>query len=198
MDKFLGIRADVGTAQIAGATQLGAITTLPNGHTGLASFDVLSQSHNRIEHDASFTRNDVFFTPEPKINATRVKKLLSFSSDNKYLTPLELAQARHWFIRDSFTNNPSKTLGKLQTDACWRENGLIQLVIGWNEPTGKMRVDWLKQWFLEERLPFNLGWKPSTTGGDIADATNITTQYIYREISINAADPLGPLPLVFQ
>jgi hypothetical protein len=152
--------------------------------------------HNEIEHDASFTRSDLALGSNVAVNTSLISTLLSFSQDSTFLTPADIAAARHLRLKDSFTKNPSVTLKKKQTDACWREGALISLVLGDADGTGKVRVDWLKEWFVKERLPFALGWKPASPAQGIIANVKFTDKYKALEKGLNEKDTVPFRPSV--
>ncbi|KAH8801237.1 Chloroperoxidase [Flagelloscypha sp. PMI_526] len=192
MNDHLGIASDFGLIQVAGAGVRGAISIIDNLGLGLKSFQTLTDSHNQIEHDASFTRDDLALGSNFIINQTLISQLLSFSKDGKILTPTDIAEARQARLKDSFTRNPQVTLEQKQTDACWREGALISLVVG--DEDGNVRVDWLKEWFENERLPFALGWAPASPAHGIIANLKFTNQYKSLAKEFNKEDGL---PLKF-
>jgi len=184
MDEFLGIGSDFGLVQVVGAGFRGAFKTTSSGLV-LESYDVLTESHNNIEHDASFTRTDLGLGGSAAVNATLVEQMLSFSTDKVNLSPQDIAQARHVRIADTFNNNPTFTMEQKQTDALWREAALIRLVVG-DKDTGNVRLDWLRSWFMDEKLPFHLGWQPHKLGGGVVDNIRHTNEFRDMEKEINA------------
>lgn len=148
--------------------------------------DVGCLSHNEIEHDASFTRNDLALGSNSVKNETLINELLSFTKDTQILTPTDIAEARQARLKDSFERNPEVTLEKKQTDACWREGALMSLVLG--DRDGNVRVDWLKEWFLNEKLPFELGWFPAFPAHGVIDNVKFTNKYTDLAKSFNEAD----------
>jgi len=219
MEAHLGIKADFGFLQTLVAGLRNAFVFLPNGEVGMTSLDVLSNSHNAIEHDGSFTRNDAYFDlvaagvdpssmssgeastampPQhnPKQNITQIEWLFSHSKDGVVLTVDDIADARHSRLQDSFSRNPTVTLEKQQTDAMWREGALISLAVG--DASGAVRVDWLREWWENERLPTALGWSPRVPSAGLIDNIHWTNVYMAAEKTRNGNDNGTPeLPLQF-
>ncbi|KAJ7731420.1 Peroxidase, family 2-domain-containing protein [Mycena maculata] len=193
MDSNLGIASDFGLIQVAGATVLGAMSIIDGLGLGLKSFESLTESHNTIEHDASLTRDDTALGSNTDKNQTLIDQLFSYSKDNLTLTPTDIAEARQARIKDSFTRNPNVTLHKLQTDACWREAGLLTMVLG--DQNGNIRLDWAREFLVDEKLPTDLGWSAPSPAHGIIDIEAITQTYTDLGQSLNAAD--GNFPLEF-
>ncbi|KZV87158.1 Cloroperoxidase [Exidia glandulosa HHB12029] len=107
MDQHLGIASDFGLVQVAGAAVRGAFSFLSDGGLGLESFDALTNSHNQIEHDASFTRDDLAFGSNVIKNTTQIESMIAHSEDGVTLTVEQIADARHARLKDSFSRNPS-------------------------------------------------------------------------------------------
>jgi len=187
MDQYLGIKSDFGLLQVAGAAVRGVLTNTPHGF-GLKSFQDLTNSHNVIEHDASFTRDDLNLGSNAVINQTLIDQLVSFSSDGVVLTPDELAAARHARLKDSFSRNPSPVLQKEQTDGCWREESLIRLVVG--DKDGNIPINYLEEWFRNERLPTSLGWSPRSPSAGIIANIFLVNDFENKEKSLNSQDHL--------
>ncbi|KAJ7044861.1 Peroxidase, family 2-domain-containing protein [Mycena alexandri] len=209
MDEYLGIKVDFGFLQTLGAGFRGAFVFLPDFSVGLESYDALTNSHNQIEHDASFTRNDVFFDlvargvdPEsinndaiphmhsPAVNLTLVDFLVGFSKDGQTLTVDDIADARHGRLRSTVALNPTAVLHSKQTGGMWREAGFMSLVLG--NVDGAVRVDWLREWFVNERLPTALGWQKHNAG--LIDVIKYTNTYLQAEKVRNGNNVPGGTP----
>ncbi|KAJ3205696.1 hypothetical protein HDU82_005029 [Entophlyctis luteolus] len=187
MDTGLGIGVDVGTLQIIGALSRGAFDfDLLKGGYYLQSFANLTATHNKIEHDASLTRIDQHFGDAAAINSTLVMAMLAHSSDGSTLTFDEIAAFRHERIKDTYFNNPQHTLNSTQSNAFWRENALIAMVLA---PLGatSVRLDWLESWLLHEKLPFDLGWSPSSPGRTAVEMLVVGGEFEDKEKALNAA-----------
>ncbi|KAJ3172352.1 hypothetical protein HK101_011156 [Irineochytrium annulatum] len=145
-------------------------TKLPNGTAvvSLAQLDV----HGGIEHDASLTRSDTALGDNTAFNETLFEQLLSYSSDGVYITLDELAKFRAAREKHSKAMNPSFSFGPKPQFTAYGEAALLYFSM--KDETDKIRVDWIKVLFREERFPVELGWKPKpmsffTIVGLIAD-----------------------------
>jgi hypothetical protein len=137
---------------------------------GIDSLADLTNSHNELEHDSSFTRDDYYFNKDvATINQTLVNQFLSFSSDGKVLTRMDIARARKARIDDSVARNPQVNHEKKLMDGMFRENSLIQLLLG--EP---VRVDYARIFLSQDKLPYELGWKPRKKNDLLDLATHLS------------------------
>ncbi|KAJ7755887.1 Peroxidase, family 2-domain-containing protein [Mycena metata] len=209
MDNYLGLSMTFDFLQTFGAGVRGAFVLLPDLSIGLESYDALTNSHDKIEHDASFTRNDVFFDlvasgvdpktidnnnipamHNPPVNTTLIDLLVSFSKDGQTLTVDDIADARHARLQSTVAFNPTADLDSEQTGGMWREAGFVSLVLG--DANGTVRVDWLRDWFVNERLPIELGWKKPDAG--LFDIVNWATTYEAAEKVRNGNNVAGGTP----
>ncbi|KAJ7044864.1 Peroxidase, family 2-domain-containing protein [Mycena alexandri] len=209
MNDYLGLSATFDFLQTFGAGVRGAFVLLPGLSIGLESYDALTNSHNKIEHDASFTRSDVFFDlvasgvdpksidnnnippmHNPPVNTTLIDLLVSFSKDGKTLTVDDIADARHARLQSTVAFNPTAVLQSEQTGGLWREAGFVSLVLG--DANGTVRIDWLRDWFVNERLPIELGWKKPNAG--IFDILSYANTYEAAEKVRNGNNVPGGTP----
>ncbi|KAJ3172351.1 hypothetical protein HK101_011155 [Irineochytrium annulatum] len=133
---------------------------LPNG-TEVVSLAQLDK-HNKIEHDASLTRNDISTGDNTHFNSTLFDELLSFSSDGSYITIAELARFRVSREKYSRATDKDFTFGVRQQVTAYGEAALLYESM--RDDSDKIRVDWIKVLFQEERFPVELGWKPRPLG----------------------------------
>jgi hypothetical protein len=111
---------------------------------------------NVIEHDISLTRRDYQqgdnITPQPDL----VQDLLASSSDGgETLTAEDLAALRRRRIATQKEVNPGLLYGPLQHTFACMEIALLLHVFGDGK---KVRCDFARAFFLEERLPVREGW----------------------------------------
>lgn len=64
----------------------------------------------------------------------------------------------------------------------------MSLVAG--DKDGNVRVDWLREWFVNERLPTALGWKPAVPAHGIIDNLKFTDIYKKLAQGLNERDKL--------
>ena len=153
MREAFGFGNSINYFQVVGATV--------NGREGFHDFGFgikkLSDlgTHNQLEHDASFSRDDYFFHHDPNTrNDTLVDQLVSFSRDGKTLTRDDLALARAARINDSLARNPEHDFQNKFQNALYREMSLLSLLLG--EP---LKTNYVTYFFKNEKLPVELGWR---------------------------------------
>ncbi|OQR94250.1 hypothetical protein ACHHYP_01541 [Achlya hypogyna] len=139
--------------------------------------------HNAIEHDASLTRLDAALGSNTKLNSTLLAELLATSADGKYITKSELAQYRVARETNSRKINPSFTFGVKQQVIAYAE--AAALFVAFQDATGAMRVDWIKMFFAEEKLPFELGWtlRPITLAHVLVTAGELRGKAFSAQVS---------------
>ena len=78
----------------------------------------------------------------------------------EYTNIEQAAKARHLRFNDSQARNPTFVYGLREFIFSYGETAIYLQAL--SDPfSGVAKVDYLKQWFQEERLPYNLGWRPS-------------------------------------
>ncbi|KAK1754296.1 Chloroperoxidase [Echria macrotheca] len=111
---------------------------------------------NAIEHDISLTRLDAKqgdnMTPQPGL----IRDLLASSSDGgKTLSAADLAGVRLRRIAAQREANPDAVYGRMQHSFACMEIALFLGVFGDGK---KVKCDYARAFFQEERLPFEEGW----------------------------------------
>ncbi|CAG8496545.1 9575_t:CDS:2 [Ambispora gerdemannii] len=130
------------------------------GNNGQLSLADLFE-HNIIEHDASLTRNDKYFStdanPSTQLNQTLITQLLSFASpETNRLNVDSLAKARNLRYDQSKTANPEFVFESDQHSNAFGEASLLLNVIGADER--EVEVDVANVFLREAKIPDN--WKP--------------------------------------
>ncbi len=125
------------------------------------NLDDLDIHNNPIEHDASISCQDHYFGSAVDFNQDAWDQYISFF-DGKEETDLEtVAQAHFARFNDSLTRNPEFIYGQRQTVLNLGENVLYTQVLAgpWSE---NAKLDYVKSLFIEEKLPYELGWRVSS------------------------------------
>jgi hypothetical protein len=113
--------------------------------------------YGAVEHDVSLSRNDYAqgdnFSPQPEL----IKEILESSSDGgKTLTIEDLAGLRKRRIEKQKQINLDIQYGNVEHQlGC----GEIALILGIFGDGSKVRCDYVRAFFAEERLPVAEGWK---------------------------------------
>ncbi|KAM0703604.1 hypothetical protein Q7P35_009543 [Cladosporium inversicolor] len=154
---------------LAAGLNIGPDFTVAVGGLGLfsspdplgGSFDLndLDQHNFPIEHDASLSREDAYFGNDYSFNSGIWNQTRSFFKNGKTaLLPAALAIANR--TADSKKRNPEFVYGLQQFILRYGEMTLAIETMGGGDLTGVARLDWVNQLFTQEKLPYNLGWRP--------------------------------------
>ncbi|KAM0689363.1 hypothetical protein Q7P36_011441 [Cladosporium allicinum] len=153
---------------------------------GLA-FDLndLDQHNFPIEHDASLSRKDAYFGNDYSFNSGIWNQTKSFFKNGKTaLLPAALALANR--TADSEETNPEFVYGLREFIQRYGEMSIFIQAMGGDTLTGVTRLDWVDQLFTQEKLPYNLGWRPRA-----APITIPSLGQMVFEISLVSPDKLS-------
>ena len=109
-----------------------------------------------VEHDISLTRYDHQQGDNISLQPDLLQDLLASSSDGKTLTAADLAELRKRRIAKQNEVNPGLVYGRLQHQIACAEIALVLNVFG---DGNKVRCDYARAFFGEERLPIEEGWR---------------------------------------
>ncbi|KAI8807219.1 Chloroperoxidase, partial [Cladochytrium replicatum] len=155
------VGADFAISSIFGVGAEALTSNTTRGLTPVVLDLVQLGKHNGIEHDASLTRSDAVIGDSFHLNKTLYAQFKSFSSDpaKKYMSFDDVGEYRLAREADSRARNPNFKFGLQQQFLAYAESSLLLLFLA--DPSDKekrIRLDWADVLFLEERLPFELGW----------------------------------------
>jgi hypothetical protein len=154
---------------LAAGLNMGADFTVLIGGLGLLSspdplglaFDLndLDQHNFPIEHDASLSRADAYFGNDYSFNSTIWNQTKSFFPNGKTaLLPAALALANR--TANSKQTNPQFVYGLREFVQRYGEMSIFIQAMGGDDLAGVTRLDWVDQLFVQEKLPYDLGWRP--------------------------------------
>lgn len=110
-----------------------------------------------VEHDVSLTRRDHQQREgNIAIQADLLKDLLAASSDGEFITAEDFARLRKRRIERQTADNPGRVYGAQAHQTGCTE---IALVLGAIGNGSKIRCDYARAFFQEERFPVKEGWK---------------------------------------
>ena len=141
-------------------------------------------NHNVIEHDVSLTREDAHLGDHIHYSKKRLKKMMSYSSDGKYLTLKELAEYFKYQKQYSLSNNEQYVWNMNQKNISLVEQSILFLLL--RDHTGNIPLKWLEYFITKEKLPFKYGFelRPITTFGLIRVASQLfVLEYIMTATS---------------
>ncbi|KAB8349476.1 hypothetical protein FH972_023503 [Carpinus fangiana] len=128
----------------------------------LGSFDLndLDKHNFPIEHDGSLSREDAFFGNDYSFNQTDFNMLLSHFQGGK--TSIKTAsEGKYARVQDSRRRNPTMVYGAREFVLSYGETALYLQTM--SDPfSGVANVNYIKSLFEKEKLPYELGWRPST------------------------------------
>jgi hypothetical protein len=155
---------------LAEGLNMGADFTVAIGGAGLlsspnplgGSFDLndLNMHNFPIEHDASMSRQDAALGNDQPFYDPNWQQYISFF-DGKATTDVPTAsRAKYARYQDSLTKNPQFTYGIREAVFSYGENAIYLQAM--SDPiSGKANVDYVRSLFEKEKLPYDLGWRPS-------------------------------------
>lgn len=117
--------------------------------------------HGAIEHDVSLSRRDFAQGDNITRQADLVKEIISASSDGGHTATMQdMCALRRRRISAQRQDNKELGYGKLEHELGCGEIALIMKVLGDGH---RVRCDYLKAFFEEERLPIKEGWTKRTS-----------------------------------
>lgn len=131
----------------------------PNPLGGAFDLNDLDQHNFPIEHDASLSRQDAYFGNDYSFYNPYWQNVLSFFKGGKTaLLPAAKSIANR--TQSSQSINPTFTYGFREFIFRYGETAIYLQAMGADDATGVTRVDWVRSLFEQEKLPYNLGWRP--------------------------------------
>ncbi|KAL6712353.1 hypothetical protein ACN47E_000230 [Coniothyrium glycines] len=144
--------------EIATTLSQAGIALSADPSSGAFDLDDLNR-HNAIEHDASLSRDDVDLGGTEKFSPAAFHRTLSFYGNAPEIGLKEVAAARWGRVQDSRKSNAKFTYGLGQQFSTYFESAVYHALL--RDPVTKLaKVDWIKIFFRQERLPYNEGWRP--------------------------------------
>ena len=157
--QVLGETLHVSPEFAATLAQLGLFTADDPSKGSFTLKDLLK--HNLFEHDASLSRQDLFFAgrEESKLTPKIFDKFIRSFKGAKTISLPAAAKARYAMIENSRRTNPNFTYEVQHQITSYGETVFYFRSMVHPE-TGLTPTEFVKILFLEERLPFNEGWRP--------------------------------------
>ncbi|GAB7325084.1 hypothetical protein MBLNU13_g09174t1 [Cladosporium sp. NU13] len=149
---------------------IGALGMASSSKPLTLGFDLhdLSKHMFAIEHDCSFSRQDALIGDNNAFNQELWEVALAKINGSKHVNPIEIGRAKSARIQDALRRNPQSVYGPRAAAFGYLEHGLLLTALGSPIP-GISRLDYLRCFFEDERLPYHLGWRP------LPEATNVAT-----------------------
>ncbi|RMX71801.1 hypothetical protein D0869_15264, partial [Hortaea werneckii] len=151
------------------------------------SFDLndLDQHNFPIEHDASLSRQDAYFGNDYSFYQPNWDMVLKYYQ-GKTVTDIPTAShAQRNRVANSRAINPEFVYGPREFVLANGETALYLQTMA--DPfSGRAKLDYVKMLFEQEKLPYELGWRPSTVPISL-----LTLGQMVLQLSAAAPDPLG-------
>jgi hypothetical protein len=151
----LNIGADF-TVAIGGAGLLSS----PNPLGGSFDLSDLNQHNFPIEHDASISRQDAALGNDQPFYNPNWQQYLHFFNGKATTDVPTAAHAKFARYNDSLAKNPEFQYGLREAVLSYGENALYLQTMG-DPVSGIAPIEYIKSFFEMEKLPFDLGWRPS-------------------------------------
>jgi len=158
-------------AGLQAGLSVGSDFTIAIGNTGILSspnpagmaFDLnnLDQHNFPIEHDASLSRRDAYFGNDYSFNQTIFNQVLAYYAGMTHTSIPVASHAKYQRVQDSKKTDPTFTYGPREFLLSYGETALYLQTM--SDPySGVARLDFVKYLFEKEKLPYEIGWRPST------------------------------------
>ncbi|KAI9367679.1 Chloroperoxidase [Aspergillus egyptiacus] len=156
-----------------------------NPEEGATHFDLDQlNTHNVLEHDASLSRSDAYFGNNHLFDPTIFAQTQQYWTDPSTLTIDMLANSKLARQLHSKAFNPTYSYPEATEQTSYNEMGFPIIAFGDMEK-GTVRRDFVEYFFVNERLPTELGWvvreSPVTmeqmggVAGRVAEAVKLVT-----------------------
>lgn len=143
------------------ALAVGGLALLSTPGLAPSTFDLnfLDQHNFPIEHDASLSRNDAYFGNDYSFNQGIFDEVLDYYDGATIATIPAASLARYHRVTAQRASNPTFIYGPRQLVLSYGETALYLSTMG-NPITADAPVAYIKTFFENERLPYELGWSP--------------------------------------
>lgn len=162
---------------------IGVVGLASSPFPALGTFDLnhLDQHNFPIEHDGSLSREDAYFGNDYSFNQTDFNQLIShFPSGKTSIKTATLAKLDR--VLDAKKRDPTFTYGAREFILSYGETALYLQTM--SDPySGVANVNYIKSLFEKEKLPYELGWRPSTQ-----EVNLITLGQMVFELSLSSPE----------
>lgn len=115
-----------------------------------------------IEHDASLSRADAYTGNDYSFNQKYWNMILSVYGSDQNTSLQKASKAKIGRVNDSAKNNPTFTYGPREFILSYGETSLYLQTMSDSVTSGVAPLKYVRSLFEQERLPFNMGWRPPT------------------------------------
>ncbi|GJC84768.1 putative sterigmatocystin biosynthesis peroxidase stcC [Colletotrichum liriopes] len=111
-----------------------------------------------LDHDGSLSRSDLALGDNLRFNRTIWDSFVARLPD-EYVTWKQAAEAGAARLEDAKRENPAFELDAAGVAATFEQMSGVLAALGASVEDGRARRDWINASFVEERLPWALGWR---------------------------------------
>lgn len=157
---------------LAAGMNMGPDFTVAIGGAGLlaspdpfaGSFDLsdLDEHNFPIEHDSSMSRRDAYFGDDTSFYAPNWDEYMSFFGNMSFTDIPTASKAKFSRYNNSMNTNPEFQYGLREAIFSYGENAIY--IQAMSDPeSGMANLDYVRSLFEQEKLPYELGWRPSNS-----------------------------------
>ncbi|XPS91099.1 hypothetical protein M3J09_000522 [Ascochyta lentis] len=159
------------TVAIGGAGLLAS----PNPLGGSFDLDDLNMHNFPIEHDASMSRQDAALGNDQPFYDPNWQQYITFFNGKTVTDVPTASKAKFARYNDSLTKNPQFTYGIREAIFSYGENAIYLQAMS-DPVSGMAKIEYVRSLFEKERLPYNLGWRPSKAPITLPSLGNMVVQ----------------------
>lgn len=159
-------------SSVIGAAAMGSN---PNPLLLSVDLDMLSRHDVFIEHDASLSRADASTGDGHSFNQTIWDTVLAYYNESNMATIPAAAKARYNRVLVEKARDPDFSFGPTQMLFQIAETALYLSAMG-DPITGEAPIEYVRSLIEQEKLPYELGWRPPTTPTTLASLVAMLIQ----------------------
>lgn len=144
----------------------GALSVSTTGYSDTFNLDDLARPG--ADRDGDLSRADRYFGDNISFNQTIWSTVMQHWPDET-VTFAQAAEARAARLRDAAAENPEFTQPEAAVNGSFTQLAGVLCAFGGSAVDGGARRDWINASFVEERLPYELGWTTSAQVFTAAD-----------------------------
>lgn len=144
----------------------GALSVSTTGYSDTFNLDDLARPG--ADRDGDLSRADIYFGDNISFNQTIWSSVMQHWPDAT-VTFSQAAEARAARLRDAAAENPGFTQPEAAVSGSCTQLAGVLCAFGGSAADGGARRDWINASFVEERLPYELGWATSAEVFTAAD-----------------------------
>jgi hypothetical protein len=180
---------------LAEGLNMGADFTIAIGGAGLLSspdplggafdLDDLNQHNFPIEHDASMSRQDAALGNDQPFYNPNWQQYIKFFTGKTTTDVPTASKAKYARYQDSKTKNPKFVYGLREAVFSYGENAIYLQAMS-DPVSGEAKVSYVRSLFEQEKLPYELGWRPS-----VAPITLASLGVMVVELYAQSPEPIS-------